>query len=351
MTIVFTLLLYVALFRLATYKLVGGVLLFNAVSWTALWITLGAREIEFGSDTAGYVRRFDYLQQLSWSGARDLIFSGALKDPGFYLLAKTISSIGLDSRGWLIFLAGVFCLSAAVAVQRYSPAPLLSFMTAICLGSVYFATTGLRQTLAMSVLLWTYEALREGRRARFVFLVAVASIFHSSALLFLLAYPLSRWASKWGSVFIIGLGALAGALFPDAVRQLIGELAWNEALVRYSSSAVSLNLSGFAIFVSVYLFAWFRASVIKSVDPQATIFLNLVAVGAAFQALVVVVAEFFRVASMFTLAAVVLIPITVVWGTRGPYRAVSFGAVFSCLLAYLVLTAPFDGFQVVFLDG
>ncbi|SDB80394.1 EpsG family protein [Raineyella antarctica] len=337
------LIIFLGLARVITLPLRPGKLVFGALAACAMWVVIAFRDLGFGSDTAVYIANYKALQCVSFADVAARLLDPSVKDPAFYLLAKIFSELGVGPRAWIAVLAAIFCISLGRAVHKYSPEPFLSFIATISLGLTYFAMNGLRQTLAMSVLLWAYGALRERRPVRFILIVALASAFHSAALIFLVAYPLAGLVLGWRQVILVMLGWAGAFLAPDRVRQMITEFAWTESLKEYADSRVSLSVSGLIIAVSILLFCVaLRARVLKQ-DPQALSFYNVLAVGAGFQAMATLVAEFFRVAYYFNIAAVFLIPMAVVHGTPRNQRSMIYFGVLGVLLAYTYWASPYSG--------
>ena len=69
-----------------------------------------------------------------------------------------------------------------------------------------FTMSGLKQTLAMSLIILSFDGIYEHKVLRFVFLVFVASIFHFPALVFLPAYWIANM--RLGRTYLIFLAAL-----------------------------------------------------------------------------------------------------------------------------------------------
>lgn len=348
MLVIAILLATLAFARLATLNLRGGKLAFQVFATVSLWVVIAFRDFGFGPDTTGYIARYESLQYDSLAEVASRILDSSEKDPIFYLVAKIISDFGASPRMWLAILAAVFSISLGYAVYRYSPEPFLSYVVVVSLGFLYFSMTGLRQTLAMSVLLWSYGALRDRRPVRFLLLVVLASAFHSAALVFVLAYPTAKWRLGWRQVTIVVVALLAAFAAEDVVRQLVLDLAWTEQLAGYSDRTTALSLSGFVISLFVVLFCLAFKSQTLQEDPKGLAFYNLLILGTAFWATAIVIAEMFRLAYMFNLASVLVIPLAIVAGTVRRQREIVYLVVLSSLLGYSAWSHSFTGLSLEF---
>lgn len=143
-----------------------------------LFLICSLRNAEFGPDTLSYVS--DYLS-LSYINILDL-WGNFDKDPFFFLFSKIISLFGVSYQVWLAIIAAIFIFSISKLVYKYSNEAYLSFVALISLGYFYFSLTGLRQTLALAMVLLSYNYLRERKLIPFVGLVILGSLFHASAL-------------------------------------------------------------------------------------------------------------------------------------------------------------------------
>lgn len=110
---------------------------------------------------------------------------------GYVLLNKLVRTF-TDNYTVLLFFLGIILFSfQTVAIKILSPYPIMSLfiLWAVKFGNILFV----RQSIAISILLFSVKYLKERSFAKFLILVILASSFHSSSYLFILAwwvYPL-----------------------------------------------------------------------------------------------------------------------------------------------------------------
>src|SRR5690606_20761151 len=99
------------------------------------------------------------------------LITGEGKDPFFYFFSKIISLLGANPQIWAAIIALIFGVAVLNLIYKYSPDVYLSIVALISLGYFYFSFTGLRQTLALAMIVISYKYLRN--RNSFKFIAAV----------------------------------------------------------------------------------------------------------------------------------------------------------------------------------
>ena len=89
-------------------------------------------------------------------------------------------------------------------IKKYSPSPRFSLLLYFCF--FYLESFGfIRQALSVSICFWSIRFIFERKFFRFLFYVILACMFHLSAVVALLAYPLYRKMSLFHLLWIIPL--------------------------------------------------------------------------------------------------------------------------------------------------
>ena len=135
---------------------------------------------------------------------------------------------------------------------------MLSWVFYLCLGSFTFAMNGLRQSMAMSVCLLAYDCAKQKKPIKFLLLVLLAFTFHSTALVFLLVYPLANYKPSWfKNGVLLGFGALF-LVFSRSIASMYDIFADKEYAVDASVESggyVTLMVYGLTLLVAfLYLY-------------------------------------------------------------------------------------------------
>lgn len=217
-------------------------------------LIMGLRTQYTGSgDSIAYCTKFDQMRRYSNFGdyfdkhlaSSDFLFS----ETGFYFLTWLLGRIFDDSQVFL-FLTSVFTTWAVCRfVSRNSANASISLIVYVCLGLFTFNMNGIRQALAMSVCLFSYEYVKKRKLLPFILLILVAMQFHKTAICFVPMYILPSMKFSKGNLLIYICGVMLFLLFLD---NLI--LAYNDWSSKEYDSTDSASGGGLFV-ILIYLFA------------------------------------------------------------------------------------------------
>lgn len=264
------------------------------------------RPFEMGADTLGYIDKYYDLKFIPLEHVLAASWDSDAKDPAFYITAKIFGDLGWEARTWIGMLSLLFLLSFTWLTWKESHDPAISFVMLIGLGYLFFSYTGLRQALSLTLIFLAARSFLHRRAISFFTLILIAALFHKSAIVFALLWPIRNLQLKLLHAAILATGAVALAqLFPEAIRQLV----FDQRLVEYElyrQFDSTLNATGFIVYAILLLIA------IRYRDAHPTqsnnSLITMAAIGVVFQAMSLVVAEFFRLAMYFNAAFFILVP-------------------------------------------
>lgn len=305
------------------------------VSCFFLFLMIGLRHYSIGSDTQSYCNDFLNYKNYRWS---EIIAKGT--NYGFYVFNKVMSCIAPNS--YTIYLA-VVALITVVAIYFFlkcnSKDILMSQVMLLSLGFVFFFMTGIKQTLAISVLLFAYEQLKEKHLIRFIFLVGLATLFHNTAIVFLLAWPVSCLKFKKLYILIAPLSIFLVYIFRLQIfgyaKGLLGDVYSAYGTIYESEN----NLTGLFIQICIFAVSLFLLWNNKK-DDETKLLLSLYVIGMAFQAMTGVMAEFFRISLYFSVFGVILLPKALVEGRPDCRLLIYIGSLLVFVLYFFI--ANFD---------
>lgn len=162
-----------------------------------LFILLALRHWSMGVDLGyystgvkmGYIPSFEKLNTLSWKYI--LTMDQYLNyERGYIIFNKLIGSIWNNSQFFLGVCAFLGMLPIFLYIYRTSNEPLLSIIVFISLPVFLMYFSGLRQAIAISITVISSYFIEKKKKLWFILLVLLASTFHSSAIVFLIAYPM-----------------------------------------------------------------------------------------------------------------------------------------------------------------
>lgn len=277
-----------------------------AVSGVYLLLLMGLRSCYIGDDTYRYC--LAYLKYSSY-GIEEMLAQGT--NYGFTAFTKLISLISpYDYSFYLMTVSTVITLSLVRFLSRHAKNMLFSQMMLLSLGFVYFFMTSIKQTLAISILLFAYTALSERKIVRFLLLVLLAATFHNTAIVFLIALPaalipLRRAYVAITPALILFVYIIRERLFNFITTRFLSENFYGAYGTVYSSQ---LNYTGLAIQVVIFIVSLCLLWGSLKEDREAADLIALYSVGMVFQTMTSVLGEFFRLSMYFSIFGVIMLP-------------------------------------------
>lgn len=163
--------------------------------FTGLFFVLESalRNLGVGSDTYHYYELFEYTKQSSW----DNIFDGFTdkgefsKDTFYYVFQKSFQHVFPKFRLFLFFIAILFFSSFNWFLKKSGLTlreMMIAYLFYLGMFHHFFSYTGLRQTIAVSFIFYACVFLLEKRYVVSLIFASISFLFHSSAIIFILAY-------------------------------------------------------------------------------------------------------------------------------------------------------------------
>lgn len=203
-------------------------------------------DLQYGS-RGGYLGMFEIIGESSWNKVLHSVFKNY--ERGYIIFCKLISYISRDEQCLIIACALVAIFPLSYLICKYSENCLLSFI--IYLGLPVFLTnySAMRQVIAIAITVFSYIFIRNKKPFLFILLILLATTFHSSAIIFLIAYPLYYLKTisrlRWITVAVLPVIYL----FRNLLFSILSKLFKDNA-VPDNNSAVTL----FIVFTAVYIF-------------------------------------------------------------------------------------------------
>lgn len=176
----------------------------------ALFFMIAFRDKYVGSaDSYGYYQNWLDYSRLSFDGIK-LYTEESTMEKGYIYTTWFFSQFIGDAQFIFILSGALFSIATCVFIYKNSEDITLSSVLFVTLGLYVFMVQGLRQGVAMSILLFAIEFIKKRKFIPFALLVAVASLFHQSAIVFLIAYFL--YGLKLKPISVLFFAAFSGLM-------------------------------------------------------------------------------------------------------------------------------------------
>lgn len=262
MSIYYILYIYIiliaSLFSKSKYDLLKSNSLINTYVFFFVFLLLALRHWSMGIDlgylnryNTGYIQSFETLSKYSWGEILNLkTFLNYEK--GYIIFNKLISTIWHNRQFFLGACAFIGILPIALFVNRSSSLPGISWFIFLGLPVFMIHFSGLRQSIALGITTYATKWIENKNPAKFTLAVLFGSTFHSSAIMFLLAYPLYYLKlSNLSKIFSL-IAIFVVYFFRRPLFQVFSQIFKENATITDSNS-----ITLFLVFVLIYIFLIF----------------------------------------------------------------------------------------------
>lgn len=165
--------------------------------FSAWFLLLALRHFSVGTDIKGYITWFGSVSKMSFAG----IFQNFNGEYGFWILNKLISLISTNEQFYLAIMALV-CISPVwyLYAKECDNALVAIVLFLVLLFTMYFS--GLRQCIAMGFVVPAYYFTKKKKIIPFILMVVLGSLFHISAWVMLVIYPIYHVRLKGNMLFV-----------------------------------------------------------------------------------------------------------------------------------------------------
>lgn len=221
---------------------------------------LGFHSPTLGCDVAGsYAPAFERMGPFFITSADESIFGFEL---GYMNYMALIHNITDDIQIFLFITSLIIVIPIIFLIYKYSKDVMFSILIYISWYLYYFSFSGIRQAMAISICSVATFFIFKRKLLPFVAIVYLASLFHTSALLFLLAYPLYTYRISNKKLFVFGAIAVCILVLFQNSMQLVAMILFG-ADSRYVESLSNSEFAGFTIAIVYFAFALFQMSLDK----------------------------------------------------------------------------------------
>ena len=176
-------------------------------------LMIGMRNQHNGSgDTALYCSIYEKMSSIKLGELSSFIRNTDM-EIGYLITTWLLSKVFIGGQ-WLLVLSGAFfSFSICYFVKNNCKNVVLALAIFNCLGLFNFMVQGLRQAIAMSICLCAFELCKKKKLIRFLLVVALASLFHASAIVFAMVYVFGSMRLDIRSLIWMGVGTCAVLIF------------------------------------------------------------------------------------------------------------------------------------------
>lgn len=235
-----------------------------------MFLTIGLRSSALGADTSTYWMHFEGLGYLSLENA----FEDTRMEWGYVLLVKFINQyISQSPEVYQLLMTCIYFIGFySFAKLMTDDTPFLFVFFLMTLGMYTFMYTGIRQCLAISLSLFSFQYILNKKWWYFAAVIFIAYNIHHSAILFVIAYPMvTRRLNVRNFILYIIAISLASVYLVQAQIFLNEQLDYDYEIEKVDSGLAFLLI---LLFMSYLAFKTIRNRD-NNIDSLLLAFLNL----------------------------------------------------------------------------
>lgn len=268
------------------------------------------RDLSIGADTISYRNAFNSNTSLSWQMVfynfyHRYITRSFKGDPGYIFIEKIFQILSTNYRWWLFFIACAIFVTTGKYIYRQSSDYLMSWILMFILFFSFYGTTGLRQTLAMAVVIWSLRYIKERKFIRYLLFVFLASTIHASALCVIPLYFIYRIKFTKKTILIYWALIVLSFLFREQL------LSFLQFFVKYEGYG-QYDLAGAPTFTALLFFLCIFISLfnlqICAKKKETEFYCNCTMFACIFSSLLLINPSLMRVVMYYDYFLIVLIP-------------------------------------------
>lgn len=306
-----------------------------------LWILMSIRSWDLGlNDTRGiFYRDFNRLSGISLSEA--LKMQPFIKEPLMNAYTWLINIV-FDGNFQLFLAISSLIPTVAVVwlILKKTNKPLYGLLTYFSM-FYFYQSFMIKQMIALAFIIFSLEYLNSRKFAKFCLLIILAGLFHKSAYILLLAYPLCKYLKFGKKYFVILISAMAvGAFGGQYILNILYRFGFYNFRLYIAENIYSTG-NGFNFSMLMYPAICFIAYIVrdKSLDAKGqNDYFILMFIGCVLNSWSIVVAEFYRVSIYFLIGIIFVLPNTLSQIPKR-YRKLTELAVVLLLCAYAYKSA------------
>jgi len=298
----------------------------------SLFLIAALRSTSVGIDSLQYSRIYYRVQQLSLG---DIIAN--FLEVGFYFLLKLLTLISKDHQIAFAVIGAIYAYSISRFIYKHSREPLASFIMLISMIYFAFSLTGLRQTVAISILLFSIDYILQRRWKKFFLLVFCACLFHRSAIFFAPAYFLKKRQISVSRISLYLFIAPFVFVLRPVFLNLIQLFLYSDYRIDFEQSAGGWTT--LFVYILILIVAAIFKTPLENSNCDFPFFFSMMYYGMIIQMFVPLQPNIFRVSMYYNIASIVLIPEIIGVQKEGLSRFIAYSVFFILMgIQYYIFT-------------
>ena len=226
---------------------------FLVITFVILFFVVATREMNVGNDTKSYINLFNLCNMYKF----DILNMNFYYEKGYLIFNVILNYLNFSPRFFMYIMSFIFNVSAYCFIKDNSKNYLMSVLMYINLLFFYQSMTMMRQFLALAIILmFSFKYVKNKQFLKFLLSIAVASLFHASAIIAVFIYPIYNLKYNRKRVLMIIVSSIIVLLSLKFIYPFIANLINRESYyIDMLGEAKLGNFISMLIFVIMYIFS------------------------------------------------------------------------------------------------
>lgn len=274
---------------------------------TILVVIQGFRNETIGVDSYNVYRPYFDMLPGTLESLWDFSDTFANFEVGYCTLTKLIKLFTDDTQIYILICSILSIVPISYSIYKHSTNVVFSFIIFASFIVYHFGFSGIRQAIAIGLTVISYEFLLKQDKWKFVLCVLLASSFHTSAILFLIAYPCCHYLKISDTKMLILMFLFIGMLpfIKPLATMMVSLIFGGDKYVSYISKDVEPSYN-----LMILLFCLFLLSFISK-DSRVVTLRIMIFIAVCFQSLGLLSNAATRIAYYFYIYLPIILPLSI----------------------------------------
>lgn len=313
---------------------------FVITSFILLFIVSAFRG-DFTTDYNNYVYLFELYNRFRFF---EVFHAGIYQEKGYIFLNRLIGVFTRNELYLFIVVSFITLLCFYSQFRRYSSYIWLSVLMFVTVGAFYTSFNIMRQILAVAIIFSGSKFLYERKFVKYCLVVALAALFHTSALVMLIFYFILNYKFSVKNLILIICAAVITMLYLENLLVIIQNMFYS-VYTDQSYGMTGLAFTNAVLPIAILIFTLFHYKKIDLSDIRNKIWVNAVIFYAFFSILGLKVEMVERISDFFAPYALLLIPLIFSQMKRNELKAIYMIGAVALLILYNFVVLSGTGYD------
>ncbi|TYP75666.1 EpsG family protein [Paenibacillus methanolicus] len=174
-----------------------------AIAFVQLLVIMVLRKDTVGADVRTYYQYFLLISNLKFPA-----FEFVNMESGYVFFNSLISFFTINKQLFIVIISAVILTGYFLFLYKNSEDITLSIFLFITLEFYSLSFSMVRQSIAIIIILFSYEFIKKRKPLKFVLCVLLATLFHKTAIIFIVFYVVTKIKISYKYISFVLLGSL-----------------------------------------------------------------------------------------------------------------------------------------------